>query len=141
MRIDANDDPFQAVSDMYFNHTERLNLITTLIERPNLTHYDIACMWMRNNRKTWNYWNQENLREVKILGIFPLDSAYSGEAIADAANLAVAHINEDKSVLRDMRLVLMIRDGKCDSESVINSFIQTVLANDDFQKTIGILGA
>lgn len=106
-----------------------------------MSHYDIACKWLNENENTWRHWKQiRRNEEYRILGLFPFTgSAYNGQGVADAAQMAVDYINQNSSILRDITLVLYKHDGQCSTDTVMSRFIESVLHN-EYQKLIGILG-
>lgn len=133
---------YEAVNDIYFNYSQYEGLLKSHLENPTRSNYEIACDWMRSNEETWKHWKQfRDNNELKILGIFPFSgSSYNGGGVADAAQMAVDAINKNDTVLRDIKLVLQKHDGQCNTDTVMNKFIESVLVHTEYKKLIGILG-
>ncbi|EEB11146.1 tyrosine protein kinase, putative [Pediculus humanus corporis] len=133
---------WEAVNDMYFSDSQYRGLLKDYLANLSLSHQDIACNWMKTHQSTWKHWTQvRDNNELKILGIFPFSgSSYNGAGVADAAEMAVDAINRNTSILRDITLVIQKHDGQCNTDVVMNKFIETVLEKNEYQKLIGILG-
>lgn len=133
---------FQAVNDIYFTYSQYQDLLKDYLVNHSLSHHDIACNWMKTHENTWKDWIQvRDNNELKILGIFPFSgTSYNGAGVADAAEMAVQAINRNNSLLRDITLVMQKHDGQCNTDVVMNKFIETVLEKNEYQKLIGILG-
>lgn len=99
-----------------------------------------ACEWMKMSNYTWQDWNPVLQSVIYIGGIFPMyNSPYVGEGIAHAARMAEIAINNNKSILGDYKLELLIADGQCRSDLVMKRFIDYVV-NKQFESLIGVLG-
>lgn len=133
---------YEAVNDIFFNYSQYEGLLRSVLANPTKSHYDIACDWMQNNKDTWIHWKQlRDNNELKIMGIFPFSSrSHNGPGIADAAMMAIDAINNNDTVLRDIKLVLTKDDGQCNTDTVMKTFIETVLNHNEFKRLIGILG-
>ncbi|XP_045472774.1 uncharacterized protein LOC123679301 isoform X2 [Harmonia axyridis] len=99
-----------------------------------------ACEWMKKSRFIWQDWNPVLDSKIYIGGIFPMhNSPYVGQGIALAAKMAESAINENKSILGDYKLEVLMSDGQCRSDLVMKMFIDYVV-NKQFESLIGVLG-
>lgn len=87
----------------------------------------VACKWLQNNETTYKKWISPTPMEKETLsigGIFPINITDRGHLnIIGAAKRAENAINENKSILPDHQLKVMISDGNCKSDIVMKSFI------------------
>lgn len=87
----------------------------------------VACKWLLNNETTYKTWISPTPMEKETLsigGIFPINITDRGHLnIIGAAKRAANAINENKSILPDHQLKVMISDGNCKSDIVMKSFI------------------
>lgn len=103
---------------------------------------EVACKWLLENEKTYKKWRlpkkSENSKEtLSIGGIFPINIMDRGYLnMIGAARRAEQAINENATILPDYQLKVIINDGQCKSDIVMNALIFYYTT----QNMLGVLG-
>ncbi|XP_032584699.1 uncharacterized protein LOC26528230 isoform X2 [Drosophila mojavensis] len=120
-----------ALRNFYINDTDLENILNELSVQRAYTKdseelfNNVACNWLLQNFKTYSQWVlPKTVKTLSIGGIFPLHITDRGHAnIIEASQKAVDVINENKTILPNYHLELLIKDGQCKSDMVLKSFI------------------
>ncbi|CAG9862835.1 unnamed protein product [Phyllotreta striolata] len=112
-----------------------------LVEQGKYNVSEIACEWMKKNKKIWSRWNSTETAVIYIGGIFPLDDRlpFNGAGIVQSAKKAVNYINKH-NLIKGYVLNLMIQNGNCQSDAVMSSFLDYLVVKNYYDNLVGVLG-
>ncbi|XP_023163945.2 receptor-type guanylate cyclase gcy-5-like isoform X2 [Drosophila hydei] len=120
-----------ALRNFYINDMDLKNIQKELsIQRAHTKDSEelfnnVACNWLLQNFETYSRWVlPRTVKTLSIGGIFPIYiTDWGHENIIEASQRAVDVINENKTVLPNYNLEILIKDGQCKSDMVLKSFI------------------
>ena len=114
--------------------------------------HDVACEWLNGVDDEWpdsrNYEKWTDMapghgqkKKLRIGAIFPLEgNRYVAPELIEAMTLALEDIKHDNTTLVDYELWPVIKDGQCNLDMVMQSFID-IITNIEYEKSyVGILG-
>ncbi|KAE8743927.1 NeuroparsinReceptor [Frankliniella occidentalis] len=133
---------YESIRKVQFDHADYHNLVQRSQEAGSLSDEKVACEWLRENKEKWKdwVWSNDNKDVLYIGGIFPLSGhIYSARGIVIAARMAREAINNNKDILRDYKLRLLVADGQCRADVVMKTFIDYIYL-DMYPKLVGVLG-
>ncbi|ESO82631.1 hypothetical protein LOTGIDRAFT_109151 [Lottia gigantea] len=118
---------YNVVSKMTFSQEEYENIL----HKPmNMSDFDIACSWVRENNKTWKHWlptDLSNKTKVYIGGLFPLTGPNLEQpGLVEGARLALDYVNKETDILPKHHLELIISDSECKPDVAMKAFIKLI---------------
>jgi len=154
---------FRFIQHFGFSFNEYSELLETFNKETDsdepFDYDEIACTWLnlektnvrkdgRRTTKTIYRQKIDNLPlqgkpELYIGGIFPITgNKYKAPELAKVAQMAVADVNLNPSILNSHKLVMSINDGMCEADVVMKRFIDIIKTKDTsrFRSTVGMLG-
>lgn len=131
---------YEVVRSFKFDQIHYNYLLELYENNTHLNDYEIACEWMRKENQTWMKWKKSTENKIYIGGIFPMTgSSYGGEGIMWGAHMAQEAINNNRSILPDYKLEIIVTDGKCSADNVMRIFIDFIV-EEYYKNMIGVLG-
>lgn len=103
---------------------------------------EIACQWMKNNKKIWSAWNNmiATTPVINIGGIFPSlkpDLPFNGAGIYKAAIYATNYINKQNKLIKGYQLRMIGMVGDCKAETVMSKFLGLIVTKDTYDNLVG----